>query len=44
MRMYWWNLRALKSELAQGPLAQPQAFKYLLAEAVLVALLVGLTP
>jgi hypothetical protein len=39
--MYWWNLQALKSELTQGPLAEPQAFKYLLAGALVVALAVG---
>lgn len=41
MRMYWWNLQALKSELTQGPLAEPQAFKYLLAQALVVALAAG---
>jgi ABC-type dipeptide/oligopeptide/nickel transport system permease subunit len=39
--MYWWNLQALKSELTQGPLAEPQAFKYLLAQALVVALAAG---
>src|SRR5688572_23367203 len=40
--MYWWNLRALKAQLAQGPLPQPAAFRYAAAYATLGA--VGMVP
>lgn len=42
--MYWWNLKELKSELSQGTLAQPEAFKYVLAQSICAALAIGGAP
>ncbi len=36
--MYWWNIEALKNDLEQGPLRAPVAFRYVLANALLVSL------
>ena len=44
MGIYFWNLQALKSQLRQGSLPPPQAFRYLLIPTVLGALAMGSTP
>ena len=36
--MYFWNIKALKEELARGSLTESNSFKYLLADSLLIAL------
>jgi hypothetical protein len=39
--MYWLNLTGLKDELKRGPMGQPHAFQYALADALLTTLARG---